>query len=54
MNCPVCHKNVKMTMREMDRVFLPHPHSEVVLYCPASNKTAREAQAVAKAESENV
>ena len=53
MICPVCHNKIKMTMREMERVFVPHAHSPVVLYCAASNSTAKEAQQIAKAESEN-
>jgi hypothetical protein len=50
MICPVCHNKTKMTMREMERVFVPHAHSSVVLYCPGSKKTAKEAQAITKAE----
>lgn len=52
MICPVCLNKVRMTMRGMERVMLPHPHSEVVLVCPGSNRTAKEAHEVKKLETE--
>ena len=53
MTCPICHNRVTATMRDMERVLAPHRHSEVVLVCPGSNRTAKEAMDIAKAEDES-
>lgn len=50
MICPVCHNKVKMKTHGIIRVFIPHQHSEIVLYCPASNRSAEEAYEIAKME----
>ncbi len=50
MICPICHHKEKMMMKNMERVFVTHFHSEVVLVCPGSNRTAKEALEIAKNE----